>query len=200
MAFDTNTEIGIKIRRREGEQLAVVRWPTDEEWAERMKGWRITIHRLGRGVSETDVESGAADLALYQKIRTPDSPDLAPEEASKVIGDIGRCDIDDVLLGMDTATVEMTVYGKQTVKHILRIPTTAEVTQFKRGSSRVMDMPHNRQQIRTNLLAGAKLWEACHESHEGYVNGVPVMHQDAAIRAVLDKCETAAEAGKDEDF
>ena len=200
MAFDTNQGFAVPIRREAGLTKVLVRWPTDEEWIERSKGWRITMHRLGRGITETKVESEQADLRLYLKIREEDSPELNADEAKVVVDTISRCDINDVQLDQDEAEVEMTLVNGLKVTHTLRIPTSAEVTQFKRASARVMDLPHNVQQIRTNLQAGASLWDKCHVAHGNYTNGVPITHRDAAVRAVIDACERAVEATADEDF
>jgi len=198
--FDTTAGYQGTIRREDGPQTVKVRWPSDEEWAERSKGWRILMHRLGRGLTETRVESEMTDLRLYNKIREEDAPELTADEAVKIVETISRCDITDVKLDMDEAEVEMTVVGGIKVTHVLRIPTTAEVTQFRRAATRVMDLPHNVQQLKTNLSAGSSLWEKCHIRHENYVNGVPITHRDAAMRAVIDSCERAAESPADEDF
>lgn len=199
--FDTSNEIQTSIRRADGVRNIVVRWPTDEQWLQRSRSWHINVQRRGRGVSETQVESARADSTLYVQIRQEDSPDLEVDEAAKIIEILARCDITDVSLEMDEATVTMTVLGDTEVRHRLKLPTTAQVTQFKRSSVRVMDMPHGRQQLRTNMQAGLDLYTKCAVGVEGYANGsIPSIHRDAAIRAVIDACEAEAEAAKGEDF
>lgn len=200
MAFDIQANIATTIRRESGPQEIEVRWPTDEEWIERSKGWSIMVQRLGRGVSETQVDTAQADIGLYGKIRVNGSPELEAAEAQKVIEALIRCDITDVALSMDVATVSMTVMGGMKVQHTLRIPTTAEVTGFRRAAVRIMDLPHGRQKLRTNLHAGASLWAQCRKEIAGYAGAIPITHQDAAIRAVIEACEVEAEASKDEDF
>ena len=201
MAFDTHAEIASRIRRTEGMQEIVVRWPSDQEWIEYRKAVPIKLHHLGRGMSEGEADSSAADLKLYDKIRVGNSPDLTPEEAEKMIGDVSRCDIMDVLMSTDDATVEMVICGGFRVRHTLRIPTTAETMQFKRARSRALQLPHGRQLLRTNIQAGGELWTKCQKGAEGYANGsVPVLHQDAAVLAVINACDNEAEALKDEDF
>ena len=41
MAFDTTANIVTHIQREDGRKQIEVRWPTDEEWLVRMKGWSI---------------------------------------------------------------------------------------------------------------------------------------------------------------
>jgi len=200
MAFDTNNGYAVPLRREDGLHKVKVRWPTDEEWIDRYKNWNINISNLGRGISETQIESFKADLALYQKIREEESLELVAEEAQKVIEVISRCEVTGVSLGLDEAVVDMTIVNGMKVKHTLRLPTTAEVTQFQRSSARVMDLPHGRQTVRTNLNAGSSLYDKCHRGHEGYVNGVPITHRDSALRAVITECEREAQPGESEDF
>lgn len=200
MAFDTHANVAAPIRRPEGQRMVEVRWPTDEEWVERSKGWAINISRLGRGVSQTQVDSTQADWKLYHKIREPESPDLTVDEAGLIVEALTRCEINNVALELDQATVEMTVTGSAKVTHTLRIPTTEEVTRFKRAAVRVIDLPHGKQQLRTNLLAGVELWAKCAQGNDGYSNGIPLIHKDAAVRAVIDACEMQAESPANENF
>ena len=200
MAFDTHAGFVGSVRRTDGKHPVHVRWPSDEEWHQRQQSLRIVIQQLGRGRSQTDSDTAQADLELYQKIREENAPDLEADEAKTVVGFLARCDITGVQMGMEEAEVEMTVTNGLQVKHVLRVPTTAEVTQWQRASHKATGLPHNRNLIRISMQPGAELWAKCHRSHEGYVNGVPVNHQDAAIRAVIDACENDAGAGRDEDF
>jgi hypothetical protein len=201
MAFDTQTEIAWKIRRTEGEQTAVVRFPTDQEWVEYRRSLRIVQQNLGRGATETDINTAEPDLKLYQKIRLPESPDLSADEAVMLIGVVAHCNIQDVTLNMDEASVDLQVLKTFRVKHRLRIPTTAEVVQFKRAQGRQINLPHGRSQYILNLHAGADLYDKCLLGTEGYANGsVPVLHRDAAMRAVISACEEQTEAPSGEDF
>lgn len=197
--FDSSAGFTGPLRREAGTETVKVRFPSDDEWVERSRAWHVNISRLGRGVSETSVENLKADLDLYRKIRDESSPDLVAEEAAKIIEVITRCEVINCTLGLDEAIVDMIVTGGQRVKHTLRLPTTAEVTTFKRTSARVMDLPHGRQQVRNNIHAGATLFEKCTRGHEGYANGVPIAHRDSAMRAVIDACELETEGGG-EDF
>ena len=201
MVFDAEAMIVTGIQREDGRKQIEVRWPTDEEWLERMKGWSIRVQKLGRGQTISEIESGAADLALYNKIRTEESPDLSQVEAQKLIGSLSSCEINDVELGLDEATVRLTILRGKQVTHTLRIPTTAEIAQYQRTARKLnVDLPHGGQKIRLPVQAAADLWEKCHRGHEGYQNGVPVIHRDVGIRAVIAECEREAEAPEDEDF
>lgn len=196
--FNTASQIVTSIRRSDGEKPITMRWPTDEEWIQRQRGWFLYVTRLGRGVSENTVDSEKADAALYNSIRLADSPDLSPLEASKLIQTLTECSIMNVTLGADDALVEMRVLNNEPVTHRLTLPTTADVMQFRRSSMRSLDLPHGRQQMRLNLQPGLEMYNRCHVESTGYANGVPVIHKDAAIRAVIDACETPQ--GEDVDF
>lgn len=198
--FDTHANFIGKIRRPEGAQPVEVRWPTDEEWYEHNRNAQYFVQDLGRGVSETQPQTTQADFKLYQKVRLPEAPDLSPDEAEMVVNAMGYCQINGVALEPDQATVHMTVAGGLRVKHMLRIPTTAETVQFNRHSARMLTMQHGKQAIRLNLQAGAELYGKCVLGTEGYTNGVPGFHGNAAIRAVIQAAKEQAEGAKDEDF
>lgn len=198
--FNTADQIATSIRRADGEKPILLRWPTDEEWIERQRGWCLNITRLGRGVSENTVDSEKADGALYQRIRLGDSPDLSPLEATKLVQTLTDCNIMNVTVGTDDALVEMRVLNGGQVTHRLKIPTTADVMQFRRSSMRALDLPHGRQQMRLNLQPGLELYNRCAVETTGYANGVPVIHKDAAIRAVIDACESPGGTDGDVDF
>lgn len=198
--FDSSAQFATSIRRADGLKKIVVRWPTDEEWAERQRGIQIHITRQGRGISETSADSTKADAAMYAKIRTPDSPELAAEEAQKIIDVLATCMITDVALDGDVATVEMTILNDEKVSHQLRMPTTAQVAQFKRASVRVLDLPHGRQRLRMDMQPGLDLYDRCSVETTGYVNGAPAIHREAAVRAVIDACDAQVESPDGMDF
>jgi hypothetical protein len=200
--FDSNVEVATSIRRESGEQEVAVRFPSDDEWVARSRKWQIVQQRLGRGMTETQIDTAGADAALYNVIRLNGSPDLSAAEASQILKLLSRCEITDVDLGSGSAVVSMTVMNGEEVTIDLKIPTTAEVGEFQRSSARVYDLPHGRQHIRLNLQATEAMWKRCFISAAGYREGtgVPLIHRDAAVRAVIDACERRAEAPKGEDF
>lgn len=201
MAFDTQAHVVTHIQREDGRKEIEVRWPTDEEWLERNKGWSLKVQKLGRGQTTQDVESGPADLALYNKIRNGNSPDLSALEAQKLIANIEKCEVIEIDLGLDEAVIHMLVVKNKPVTHTLRIPTTAEIAAFQRTARKMsVDLPHGASRQRLPMSSSADLWEKCLRSTEGYANGVPIVHRDVAMRALIADCEREAEASDDEDF
>ncbi|HEY1965354.1 MAG TPA: hypothetical protein VGG59_10510, partial [Acidobacteriaceae bacterium] len=65
-------------------------------------------------------------------------------------------------------------------------------------STRLISLPYNRQEIRTNLDAAASLWDKCGGKGEAYEGPVPAVHKDAAIRAVISAIEQEAMPKYDE--
>jgi hypothetical protein len=164
----------------------VVRFPTDEEWALRARARKILIRRLGRGVSETIApEPSEADVRLYQAIALNGAPAMTPAEAVRVLEAIGVTDVTDVRMTGADAEVDMTVAGS-TVMHALRMPSADQVVTFRRQAFRMLDLPYNQQELRVNADAGAKLYDQLGGKSDDYVNGIPAVHKDAAVRAVIE--------------
>jgi hypothetical protein len=187
--FDTTAEIELAMRLESGAKSVLVRWPTDEEWAERSRKRKIIIQRLGRGVTETKPpEPGDADLALYGKIALNGTPPLTKGEAFQVAETLSACTVTNVEIEGDDATVDLTVLTGP-VKHRLKVPTADQVVAFRRSGFRILDQPFNRQEITLFLDPGGKLWDACGGKSEDYQGPVPIIHKDTAIRAVIDFIE-----------
>lgn len=198
--FDSSTNIAWKVRKPDGERIVETRWPTDQEWIDRSRGVFILFQDLGRGKTKNDLDSTEADCKLYEKIRSPESPELAPEEAYAYIESLARTNVINVQLDQSQAHVEMIVCGNERVRHTLRIPTTVEERIWEKSSQVGLQMPHGKSRFRTNIQVGMDLWGKCLVETEGYKNGVPAIHQDTAIRAVIMACRQESEVAKEEDF
>ncbi|MGA7241416.1 MAG: hypothetical protein WBY44_37380 [Bryobacteraceae bacterium] len=72
-----------------------MRRPTDEEWATHRKRRRLLQRQLGRGATETEIESSDADSRLYEAIKLNGAPPLSPGEASRIVETIALCDVVD---------------------------------------------------------------------------------------------------------
>lgn len=194
--FDANTTITIGLRTTHGKTDITVRWPTDEEWAAHRKRRRIIQRTLGRGATETEVDTTDADAKLYEAIKQNGAPALSIGEANRIIDSISTCDVLGVDLHAEDAEVKLnTVMGE--VAHTVRIPTMDEVRALQR-STRLITMPYNRSEIRTNLDSSAGLWDKCSGRAEGYAGAVPNLHKDVAIRAVIAAIEQEAMPQNDE--
>jgi hypothetical protein len=188
--FDTNTTITIGLRTTHGKTDITVRWPTDEEWAAHRKRRRIMQKTLGRGATETEIDTTEADAKLYEAIKTNGAPPLSVAEANRIIDSISTCDVLGVDLHAEDAEVQLnTVMGE--VAHTVRIPNMDEVRTLQR-STRLITLPYNRAEIRTNLESSSGLWDKCSGRAEGYAGPVPNLHKDVAIRAVISAIEQEA--------
>jgi hypothetical protein len=192
--FDSKAEIAIPARLAStggAEQEVLLRYPTDEEWSARSRSRKIIIRRLGRGMSETvPPEPGEADVKLYKTIALNGAPDMTPAEASKVLEALSVADVYDVSIDGGEAAVEMSVMTGRAIHH-MKIPTADQVLSFRRSAFRLIDLPFNQQELRTTADAGARLYDQCGGRSEDYANGIPALHKDAAIRAVIEHIDRA---------
>lgn len=194
--FDTSTTITISLRTAGGKTDVTVRWPSDEEWAAHRKRRRLLQRQLGRGATETEIETSEADAKLYEAIKLNGAPPLSVAEAGKVVETIALCDVIDVRLNAEDAEVDLqTLMGP--VKHTAKIPTMDQVKSLQR-STKFITLPYNRQEIRANLDSSASLWDQCGGRAEGYAGPVPNLHKDVAIRAVINAIELEAAPKYDE--
>ena len=194
--FDTETTITIGLRTASGKADITVRWPTDEEWAAHRRRRRLLQRQLGRGATETEIESSDADSRLYEAIKLNGAPPLSLAEAGKVVETIATCDVVDVRLGADAAEIDLnTLMGP--VTHTVKIPTMDQVKTLQR-STKFITLPYNRQEIRANLDSSAGLWDKCAGQAEGYSGAIPNLHKDVAIRAVINAVDLEAAPKYDE--
>ena len=186
--FDAARPIALQLRTSAGVKTVRVRFPSDEEWTERQRRRKVIIKQLGRGVSETIIANGeAADGALLAKIRTPEenAPDVDPFEASRIIEQLSQAEVDDVVQAGDAFRVTLRVLGG-TVTHVLKMASAKDVTEYRRGFARVLDLPYNRQELTINLAAAGALYKKLITTAEGYAGDAPVMHQAVAVKAAID--------------
>jgi hypothetical protein len=198
--FDTTSELVIQARTGKAKVDISMRWPTDEEWGERHRTRKIQIRNLGRGITETDVDTADADLKLYRSVRLNGAPELTAAEASMVVKTIERADVSGVVIDGEEAAVTMQVLGG-TVTHRLQLPTADQVIKMQRGASRMFSSSQrNASTVRMYLEPTAKLWDECQGRGEGYAGAVPSLHKDAAIRAVVEQISIEMSPSDDEAF
>jgi hypothetical protein len=189
--FDAKRPIAINLRTPAGVKTVRVRFPTDEEWAERQRRRKVIIKQLGRGVSETIVANGEdVDAALLAKIREGEGPEIDPFEAMKVMEQLSQAEVDDVVPAGDSFRVTLRVLGGTTT-HVLRMPSAKDVFDYRRGFARVLDLPYNRQELTINLAAAGPLYKRLLETTEGYAGDAPLIHQAVAVKAAIDALDAA---------
>jgi hypothetical protein len=195
--FDSTAEFVYPARAGKSKVEISMRWPNDEEWAERHRKRKIVIRNIGRGISETDIDSGEADLKMYKAARVNGAPDLTAAEASLVIKLMERTEVTDVALNGEEGIVTMMVPGGQ-VTHRLQLPTADQVARMQKQAAHLLSAPHNTSQLRIFLEPTAKLWDECKGVSEDYIGTIPALHKDAAIRAVVEQINAEMSAGDDE--
>jgi hypothetical protein len=198
--FDAARPVAIQLRGPEGVKILRVRFPSDDEWAERQRRRKVVIKNLGRGVSETTIANGEeVDAALLAKVRTGDEPEVDPFEAQKVIEQLATCDVDDVVMAGDSFRVTLRVLGG-VVTHLLKMPSARDVTNYKRGFFRMLDLPFNRQEVTINVRVAADLYKKLIEAAEGYAGEAPIIHQAVAVKAAIDALDTVFQEDAEANF
>lgn len=200
MVFDATRPIAVNLRTPAGVKTVRVRFPSEEEWAERQRRRKVIIKNLGRGISETTVQNGEEiDAALLAKIRTEEEPELDAFEAQRVVEQLATCEVDDVILAGDAFRVTLRVLGATTV-HLLKMPSAKDVNTYRRSFLRVLDLPFNRQEITINVRAAGDLYKRIVEATEGYAGDVPIIHQAVAVKAAVDALDASFQEDREANF
>ena len=197
--FDAARPIALQLRTSAGVKTVRVRFPSDEEWTERQRRRKVIIKQLGRGVSETIIGNGEeADGALLAKIRVPEenAPEVDAFEASRIIEQLSQAEVDDVVQAGDAFRVTLRVLGG-TVTHLLKMASAKDVTEYRRGFARVLDLPYNRQELTINLAAAGALYKKLITTTEGYAGDAPIMHQAVAVKAAIDALDAGFQEPSD---
>ena len=198
--FDAARPIALQLRTSAGVKTIRVRFPSDDEWAERQRRRKVIVKNLGRGVSETMIPNGEdIDAALLAKIRTEEEPEVDAFEAQKVIEQLATCDVDDVVLAGDSFRVTLRVLGGA-VTHLLKMPSAKDVNTYRRGFARVLDLPFNRQELTINVRAAADLYKKLIDATEGYAGDVPIIHQAVAVKAAIDALDASFQEDRETNF
>ena len=200
LVFDATRPVAINLRGPDGVKTVRVRFPTDDEWAERQRRRKVIVKNLGRQRSETTLANGEdIDAALLVKIRTEESPEVDAFEAQKVIEQLATCDVDDVVLAGDAFRVVLRVLGG-VVTHLVKMPSAKDVNTYRHGFARIVDMPFGRQELTINVRVAGDLWKKLIEATEGYAGDVPLIHQAVAVKAAIDALDASFQEDADTNF
>jgi len=192
--FDTKREIEVSVLHPSGKKTCRVRWPSDEEWIEHSARRRVVVSQLSRDESVTEILDGErAAGELLAKIRIDkDGPDLDEYEASYVIERLSRAQVDDCARADAGVGVTLKVPGVVT-KHVLRVPSLAEVVNYRRGFSRLVENRRGKQLLKINLRAAGEFYDKLVQSKDGYAGEVPVIHKAAVVTELLVHLESEQE-------
>jgi tRNA isopentenyl-2-thiomethyl-A-37 hydroxylase MiaE len=169
-----------------------MRYPTDKEWCDRVKGLKVIQHQIGRGKHTTDVP-GEYDAAadLFARVRMDEPRQVIDKfEASEFIKKIDRCELLDAIRHGNQVEVNLGVHGG-TVTHLLRIPSQKDVAEFERSSLHLIG-GKRQTEITSSLEPAGVLFDKVVVSSEGYAAAVPITHKYSAVRELLDQIETIA--------
>jgi len=193
--FDTKREIEISVLHPAGKKTCRVRWPSDEEWIEHSARRRVVVSQLSREESVTDIIDGERAAAeLLSKIRLDkDGSELDEYEASYVIERLSRAQVDDCARADGGVGVTLKVPGVVT-KHVLRVPSLAEVVNYRRGFSRLVENRRGKQLLKINLRTAGEFYDKLVQSKDGYASEVPVIHKAAVVTELLVCLESEQEA------
>ncbi len=71
------------------------------------------------------------------------------------------------------------------------MPSAKDVSQYRRGFARVLDLPFNRQEVTINLRVAAELYKKLLDVTEGYAGEAPIIHQAVALKAAIDALDAS---------
>lgn len=188
------TKIKINLLGDKGTTRSIeVTFPTTEQWLARQKARRIVIRSYGRGASETTVIGGEeADLKLLQDVSGEDG--FTTDEASMTLNQLSQAAVENVERESEGYKVSMrTALGP--LELIVRPPSAAQIMEYRRKFVRVLDMPYNSQEVRTNMRAAADLFDSLCDGQAD----LPIIYKVPAVGAVVAELERLLEPSK-EDF
>ena len=187
--FSIDNEFAFSLHLDSGPSSVVVRFPSDQEWAQHAAGCRTYFRNLGRGKSETEIDNARADHALYGAVRVEGSPDLDAVEAGRIVELLGAFDIRDCRQDGDSFLIEAAIHA-QTVAIRLKAPTTKAVLEYRKRAFQLISLPHGRTQMVSRISEAGTLFDRSFVSSEGYDGPIPILHKDRSLRAMIDYIET----------
>jgi hypothetical protein len=192
--FDTKREIEISVLHPAGKKTCRVRWPSDEEWIEHSARRRVVVSQLSREESVTDIVDGERAAAeLLAKIRLDkDGPELDEYEAAYVIDRLSRAQVEECQRADGGIQLSLKVPGG-TTRHVLRVPSLAEVVGYRRSFSRIVENRRGKQLLKINLRAAGEFYDKLVQSKDGYAGEVPVIHKAAVVTELLVHLESEQE-------
>jgi hypothetical protein len=192
--FDTKREIEVSVLHPSGKKVCRVRWPSDEEWIEHSARRRVVVSQLSREESVTDIVDGERAAAeLLSKIRLDkDGPELDEYEAAYVIDRLSRAQVEDCTRADGGVAVALKAPGAVT-RHVLRVPSLAEVVGYRRSFSRIVENRRGKQLLKINLRAAGEFYDKLVQSKDGYTSEVPVIHKAAVVTELLVYLESEQE-------
>jgi hypothetical protein len=176
-----------------GDKSCIVRYPTDQEWAERARRLKMVRQNLGRGISRpVPQKSESVDFDLFQKIRQDkDGCDFTEGEGSKVVGKLEACQVVDISREAGGYKVTLKA-GKIETVHCLNSPMADDVIQYDRQQLIREDRPRTTE-MRVLIGPAGELYDRLVIKSEGYSGPVPINHKYAVIFELISEIEREEE-------
>jgi hypothetical protein len=167
-----------------------VRYPSDEEWANRTRRQKIVRTQVTGGKFVTDVINvESTDAQLLKAIRLdPDSGVVFTDaEASKIINKLDASEMGEVTHNGDRFSIELrTKFGN--TRHTLKTPMEDAARKFSRASSRPVSGRRLEETV-VSLEPSGEFYDAVFVSSEGYVGegtaAIPLNHKDVVVVELL---------------
>jgi hypothetical protein len=184
--FDPVTPFPVSITSG-GKKTVELRWPTDQQWAQRARETKVRRRVLGGGRTQRErTTSTEADAALFAEIHVSGGEAFDELEKSAAIAKLDRTEVVEVHRKGDLYRISLRVAKGHTVHHRLKIPTQRQMFAYENQAIRVVD--HRRtQEVQMFLEPAETLWGQISDGVEGYAEGaaVPINHKDAAVTELL---------------
>jgi hypothetical protein len=199
MAFNySDAEIEVSVPSPEGTKRAVVKWPDDQQWIERVRAQKTMVRDLGRRKTVVDVDDFSAhDKALFEDLKVS-GDDMDQYEAQRAIGKLATADVEDGGREGNGFVISVRTISGMT-KHSLRVPSQKELMEYSRRSMYVIQHPHGLMEYRFNLQAAGDFYDKLAQKAEGYSGPIPIVHKKAAVDELLSLLRAEQEDEKDPD-
>jgi hypothetical protein len=171
-----------------GKKTCQMRWPTDEEWAERARSRKVLRRTGTRGrVTIETPDAETIDAAFFEKIRMPEEggPEFDAAEAAKAVAGLERSEVIESSLDGAEIRCVLDVPGAETT-HVLRIPSQRQILDLGRKSVKISDAGRKGVFITVTLEESGALYDSLLVRTEGYEGDVvPIIHKDAVVQSTL---------------
>lgn len=170
-----------------GVKTCEVRWPTDQQWAQRARETKVVRRVLGGGRSQRErTTSTEADAALFDLVHVSGGDGFDDFEKSAVIAKLDRAEIVEVRRRGDVFRITMKVVKGQEVHHLLKSPGKRQVFAYENKAVSVIDRRRTLE-MQMFLEPAETLWGQITDGVEGYTpdTPVPINHKEAAIAELL---------------
>lgn len=207
MMFNLNEEtdgqprkIEVKLPPGSSVEAVEVRYPSDAEWCERVRNFRIQHTSTGRNFRRTGDNKPAVSQDLFRKIALNGHAESIDEaEALYIVERLERSQCTGVERVGGHFEISLRVQGGTTV-HTLKAPTQKRVLEYKRSVSPDPTVRNGKIESRGRLEPSGLLYdELAQEAAEGYAAAVPIPHKEQVISALLAEMESIAQEEEDDD-